>query len=101
MNARSWDGQRFCWFLYLLLLTTTYSLANYIREGKEPRMSNAKKNIRQITIATIESFCKRKGISIREFGAVHMGDPFFVYRLKKATTDPRLSTIQKAWDAVS
>lgn len=64
-------------------------------------MSNAKRNIRQITIDTIESHCKRKGISIREFGATAMSDPFFVYRLKKGTTDPRLSTIQKAWDAVS
>lgn len=63
--------------------------------------ADSKKNIRKITIDAIESYCKRKGISIREFGATAMSDPFFVYRLKKGTTDPRLSTIQKAWDAVS
>lgn len=62
---------------------------------------SAKKDIRQITIDTIESYCKRKGISIREFGVTHMSDPYFVYRLKKESTDPRLSTIQKAWDAVA
>ena len=59
-----------------------------------------KKDIRKITIDAIEGYCKRKGISIRDFGKDVMSDPFFVYRLKKGTTDPRLSTIQKAWDAV-
>lgn len=64
-------------------------------------MSTAKKDIRKITIEAIEAFCKRKGISIRDFGKDQMADPYFVYRLKKGSSDPRLSTIQKAWDSVS
>lgn len=64
-------------------------------------MAASKKDIRQITIDAIESFCKRKGISIRDFGAQHMGDPYFAYALRKGSKDFRLSTIQRAWDAVS
>lgn len=62
---------------------------------------SSKKDIRQITIDAIEAFCKRKGISVRDFGMQKMNDPYFAYRLRKGTTDPRLSTIQKAWDAVT
>lgn len=59
------------------------------------------KDIRKITLDAISAYLKRSGQSKRDFGATHMGDPYFVYRLEKGTTDPRLSTIQKAWDAVS
>jgi hypothetical protein len=62
---------------------------------------NAKKDIRKITIDAIDAYCKRKGISARDFGAQKMNDPYFQYRLRKGTTDVRLSTLQRAWDAVS
>jgi predicted transcriptional regulator len=59
------------------------------------------KDIIKITLETIDGFCKRKGLTKRDFGAQHMNDPYFVYRLEKRSTDPRVSTIQKAWDAVT
>jgi hypothetical protein len=64
-------------------------------------MATPRKDIRQITIDTIEAYLKRKGIGARDFGAQHMNDPYFVYALRKGSKDFRLSTIQKAWDAVS
>lgn len=60
-----------------------------------------KRDIRKITLEAVEAFCKRKGMAVRDFGATRMNDPYFVYALRKGSKDFRLSTLQKAWDAVS
>lgn len=60
-----------------------------------------KRDIRKITLDAVEAFLKRTGTNARDFGQQKMGDPNFVYALRKGAKDFRLSTIQKAWDAVS